>query len=173
MPRVLVAVDVQKGFVTPSSEHVLKPIETIQHRFDHVVFTRFYNPDPSPFRRILDYHDLAPGDEGVELAITPHTDAVIIDKPNYSGCNDELKRHLALWQADEVYIAGIATEACVLKTVSDLFEQDIRTWVIADLCASDKDHRFHDMAISILGTLVGTKHLLNSAEIMPETPKTC
>jgi hypothetical protein len=30
MPKVLVAVDVQKGFVSPSSEHVLKPIEAIQ-----------------------------------------------------------------------------------------------------------------------------------------------
>lgn len=168
MPKVLVAVDVQKGFVSPSSQHVLKPIEAIQHRFDHIVFTRFYNPDPSPFRRILDYHDLAPGSEGVELAITPRADAVIIDKPNYSGCNDELERHLALWKASEVYIAGIATEACVMKTVSDLFEQDIVTWVIADLCASDKEHRFHDMAISILGTLIGTKHLVNSAEIQPD-----
>jgi nicotinamidase-related amidase len=168
MPKILVAVDVQKGFVTPSSQHVLKPIEAIQHRFDHVVFTRFYNPDPSPFRRILDYHDLPPGSEGVELAIAPRPDAVIIDKPNYSGCNGELERQLKAWRANEVHIAGIATEACVMKTVSDLFEQDILTWVIADLCASDKEQRFHDMAISILGTLVGTKHLINSAEIMPE-----
>lgn len=173
MPKVLVAVDVQKGFVSPSSRHVLKPIEDIQYRFDHVVFTRFYNPDPSPFRRILGYHDLAPGSEGVELAVKPRADAVIIDKPDYSGCNDELKRHLALWRTDEVHITGIATEACVLKTVGDLFEQNILTWVIADLCASDKEHRFHDMAISILGTLIGTKHLVNSAEIMPETVKTC
>ncbi|MBP2159203.1 MULTISPECIES: cysteine hydrolase family protein [Asticcacaulis] len=168
MPKVLVAVDVQKGFVSPSSRHVLKPIEDIQHRFDHVVFTRFYNPDPSPFRRILGYHDLAPGSEGIELAITPRPDAVIIDKPNYSGCNAALERHLARWRAREVHVAGIATEACVMKTVGDLFEQDILTWVIADLCASDKEHRFHDMAISILGTLIGTNHLVNSAEIMPE-----
>jgi nicotinamidase-related amidase len=166
MPKVLVAVDVQKGFVSPSSQHVLKPIEAIQHHFDHVVFTRFYNPDPSPFRRILDYQKMAPGSDGIELAITPRADAVIIDKPNYSGCNDRLEWQLNAWQAREVYIAGIATEACVMKTVSDLFEQDVVTWVIADLCASDKEPRFHDMAISILGTLIGTKHLINSQEVM-------
>jgi nicotinamidase-related amidase len=103
------------------------------------------------------------------LAVTPRADAVVIDKPNYSGCNEELERQLAEWRAREVYVAGIATEACVMKTVSDLFEQDILTWVIADLCASDKEHRFHDMAISILGTLIGTKHLVNSAELMPQT----
>lgn len=173
MPTVLVAVDVQKGFVSPSSRHIVAPIEALQHRFDHVVFTRFYNPDPSPFRRILGYCDLAPGSEGTELAVVPRADAVIIDKPDYSGCNDELKRHLALWRTDEVHIAGIATEACVMKTVSDLFERDIITWVIADLCASDKEHRFHDMAISILGTLIGTKHLVNSAELMSGMVKTC
>lgn len=166
MPKILIAVDVQKGFLSPSSQHVVKPIEAIQDRFDYVVFTRFYNPDPSPFRRILNYHALAPGSEGIELAVTPRPDALIIDKPNYSGCNDALKEQLEKWNARDVYIAGIATEACVLKTVSDLFEQDILTWVIADLCASDKEHRFHDMAISILGTLIGTKHLVNSAELM-------
>lgn len=162
MTRVLLAVDVQKGFVSPSSEHVLKPIETVQHRFDHVIFSRYCNPEGSPFRTILKYDQMAPDEDDTHLAIVARTDALIYDKPGYSAFNDTLLNHLRGLAVSEVWIAGIATEACVLKTVMDLFEAGIVPWVIADLCASDKEHRFHDMAISIIGTLVGPHHIVNS-----------
>lgn len=75
MPNVLIIVDAQKGFVTACSSHVLPKLEKLQHTFEQVVFTKFYNPDPSPFRKILDYQKLAPGDIDTALALVPREDA--------------------------------------------------------------------------------------------------
>ena len=60
----------------------------------------------------------------------------------------------------EVYVCGIATEACVMKTVIDLFELSIKPWVIEDLCASDQDVHYHNIAIELMAKLVGKEHII-------------
>lgn len=159
----LLIVDVQKGFVTPHSQHVVKPITQLQHCFERVVVTKFYNPDPSPFRRILQYYDFSPGGDDTELAFTPREDAIILERPLYTCVNEALKQYLAQHHITELYVCGIASEACVLKTVMDLFEHNVRCWVITDLCASDKGQEYHDMAMTLIGKLIQKSHLLTAA----------
>ena len=161
-PQVLIVVDVQAGFVTPHSQHVIKPLENLQYEFDHVIFTKFYNPEPSPFRRILGYDKMAPKSPETELALQPREDAVIISRPIYSCVTEPILVRLKTWGVREVFIAGIATEACVLKSVIDLFELNIRPWVLEDLCASDKGGEFHDPAIKVMGKLIGLQHIIKS-----------
>jgi nicotinamidase-related amidase len=161
-PQVLIVIDVQKGFVTPQSQHVVTPLENLQYEFDHVVFTKFYNPDPSPFRKLLNYTAMSPQSPETELALTPRDDAVIISRPIYSCVTETLLVRLKTWGLKEVFIAGIATEAGVLKSVMDLFELNIRTWVLEDLCASDKGPEFHDPAIKVMGKLIGPQHIIKS-----------
>lgn len=169
-PKVLLAVDVQTGFVTEDSRHVVAPLAKIQHRFDHAVFTRFYNPDPSPFRRILHYDKMGRGDPDTALALVPRGDAVIMERALYSCVTDEFLDYLREWNATEVFIAGIATEACVLKTVIDLFEKDITPWVLKDLCASDKGAEFHDPAMKVISKLIDPGHIIHSSECFGEQP---
>lgn len=165
-PMTLLAIDLQRGFVTEHSRHVLAPIAELQHAFDEVVFTRFFNPVPSPFRDILGYDKLGPGDMDGELAIDPRPDAMIIERPHYSCVTELLERRLAHHSPAEVYICGIATEACVLKTVADLFERNIRPLIIADLCASDQDPHYHAIALELMAKLVGKPHVIDSITVM-------
>lgn len=160
MINILIIVDAQKGFITDCSSHVLSRLDTLQHQFDHVIFTKFYNPDPSPFREILDYHKLPPSDADTELALTPRKDAIIIERPLYTCLTSELREHLERLDAKEVYVCGVATEACVLKTVLDLFEHNIRPYVIENICASDQDKHYHDIAISLMKKLVGKDQII-------------
>jgi len=164
-PKVLIVVDAQKGFVTASSEGVLPRLEALQARFDRVILTKFQNPDPSPFRRILDYCKLAPESEDTALAISPRHDAVVVSRALYTCITAELLGILSEWGVREVHVAGIATEACVLKTALDLFEADIRPIVIADACASDKNDRFHTMALELITSLIGGDNVINSAAV--------
>lgn len=164
-PSTLLIVDLQKGFVTERSQHVVAPIEQLQHQFDDVIGTKFFNPDPSPFREILDYSKLSVGDVETELAFAIRQDARIISRPSYTCMNEELKKYLKKKDTREIYVCGIATEACVLKTVLDLFEQNIRTWLITDLCASDQDDKYHVMALSLIAKLINKAHLIESKEV--------
>ncbi|CAL4866408.1 hypothetical protein MMA231_00648 [Asticcacaulis sp. MM231] len=158
--QVLIVIDVQKGFVTPQSEHVVTALENLQYEFDYVVFTKFYNPDPSPFRKLLNSGSMPPQSPETELALTPRDDAVIISRPLYSCVTEALLVRLKTWGLKEVFIAGIGTETSVLKSVTDLFELNIRAWVLKDLCASEKGAEFHDPAIAIMSQLIGPQHII-------------
>lgn len=162
MASVLLIVDVQKGFVTDCSRHVVAPIEKLQQRFAHVIATKFYNPDPSPFRDILGYDKLAPGSPETSLAFLPAPGAIIVERPLYTCVNEELRRQLQRMDATEVYVCGIATEACVLKTALDLFEDNLRCWILRDLCASDQGDKYHIMALELIGKLIKDTHLIDS-----------
>src|SRR3982751_3181898 len=116
MSKILIIIDAQKGFITECSSHIFSRLDKLQHQFNHVIFTKFYNPDPSPFRDILDYQKLSPGDNDTELALTPRKDAIIIERPLYTCVTNELMEKLKALNAKEAYVCGIATEACVLKT---------------------------------------------------------
>jgi len=160
MPKILIVVDAQKGFITECSAHVLEKLDKLQHQFEHVIFTKFYNPDPSPFHEILDYQKLSPGDDDTKLALTTRKDAIMIERPLYTCVTPEFLAQLKSWKAKEVYVCGVATEACVLKTVLDLFEHNIRPYVIEDICASDQDKRYHDIAIELMKKLVGQEQII-------------
>lgn len=162
---VLMIVDVQAGFVTDHSRGVVDPLARLQDRFGHVVVTKFHNPDPSPFRGILDYHDFAPGAPETALAFTPRADALVVDRPLYTAVTEDLMDRLRRWNATDVFIGGIATEACILKTAVDLFERSVTPWLIEDLCASDKGPEFHDPAIKVLGKLIDPRHIVRTADL--------
>lgn len=165
MEKTLIVVDLQRGFVTDFSAHVVAPLEQLQHQFENVVFTKFSNPDPSPFREILNYQKLSPGDDDTEFALQPRADAFIIERSSYTCVTSKLREHLARLQCREVFVCGIATEACVLKTVADLFEANIRPIVLENMCASDKSDDFHDMAIKIIRKLIGEEQVITSRQL--------
>lgn len=170
-PSVLIVIDLQQGFVTDHSRHIVKPVEQIQDKFNHVVLTRFYNPQGSPFREFIDYQKLSPGDAEGELAIEPGKNAEIMERALYTCVNAELLEYLEETGAKEAYICGIATEACVLKTALDLFEQNIRCWVITDLCASDEGNAYHELALTLLAKLIGQRHLISSEDALLQIRK--
>ncbi|HEU5048220.1 MAG TPA: isochorismatase family cysteine hydrolase [Rickettsiales bacterium] len=165
MSDILIIVDAQKGFITQCSSHVLEKLNTLQHQFKHVIFTKFYNPDPLPFRNILDYQKLTPGHSDTDLALTAREDAVIIERPLYTCATQELCEYLTRLQAREVYVCGVATEACVLKTVIDLFELNIRPYVIEDICASDQGEHYHNIAIELMKKLVGKEQVIKAEQL--------
>ena len=162
---VLIIVDLQRGFVTAENRHVIAPLERLQHRFKHAVVTRFHNPPSSPFRDLMNYDRFGPGSADTELAFAARPDAFVVERPLYTCVTEALLRQLAAWRLDAAYVAGIATEACILKTVIDLFEHHITPWVIEDLCASDKGAEFHDPAMKVIGKLIDPGHIVKAADI--------
>ena len=164
-PKFLLVIDAQKGFATEASRHVLPQIERAQMQFDTVLYARFANPDPSPFRSILKYDKLGRGSEDAEFAITLCQDSAVMEHTAYSCVTGELLYWLRDRDVKEVCVCGIATEACVLKTVGDLFENHFVTWVLKDLCASDKGPHFHEIAIEIIGALIGQQYIITQENL--------
>ena len=166
MARILIAVDIQNGFVTKHSAHVPMRLQEVLSGFDEVIWTKFYNPEPSPFRRILNYHKMSRNGPDTRLAISPPNGALVIEHAIYSCVNHELHQKIRELNCEKVFVAGIASEACVLKTVIDLFEHDIKPVVLADLCASDKNPIYHHMAIELIRKLIGPDQVTYTGDFL-------
>lgn len=159
-PSVLLIIDVQQGFITPDTGHIPAAVEALQDDFDHVFVTRFENPDISPYRRFLNWHDFPPRSPETVLAFTPRDDARLIVKSVYTAVTPGLLATLEDLGAKTVHICGIATDNCVLKTAADLFEAGVRPVVLAKACASHGGPEAHQAGLVVLKRLIGASQVV-------------
>ncbi|MDN5854228.1 MAG: cysteine hydrolase, partial [Actinomycetia bacterium] len=125
----LVVVDVQNGFVTEHSAHVVPVIVDLVGRWQaagrDVVFTRYINHQGSIFERAMGWSKLQ---RSPEIDIVPELQpfvpgaVAVIDKRIYTMFTDEGEQLAKDRGWTEIYLCGIDTEVCVLKTAVDAFE---------------------------------------------------
>jgi len=156
----LLIIDVQKGFINPSTAHIPELVENLQHQFTSVMVSRFFNPPGSPYRRLMGWERFATRSDDAALAFTPRNDAEIVDKPVYSALTPQLEDYLSRHGIDEVALCGIATDNCVLKTAVDLFEAGYKPMVIYDACASHGGVQCHEAGLMLLRRLIGEEQVV-------------
>lgn len=168
----LVIVDVQNGFVREKSAHVVPIIADIVRRWQDAggdtVFTRYLNPAGSTFERLIHWTRLreAPETDIVpELAPLAARATAIVDKTIYSLFNDEGDRLVQDHGWTDLYVCGIATESCVLKTAVDAFERDITPWLIEDASASHAGPVAHDAGIFVSSRFIGKGQIISVKDV--------
>ncbi len=159
-PSCLLIIDVQNGFINEWTRHIPSRVEAVQDRFDHLVVTRFYNPENSFYRRLIGWNRFAHDSDDTALAFTPRQDALIVDKAQYSCLTEEVESLLASNGIDRVHLCGIATDNCVLKTAVDLFEHRVEPVVMADYCASHGGPECHQAGLLLLGRFIGADQIV-------------
>lgn len=169
---VLVVVDVQNGFVTEHSEHVVAVIARLaQEWIDQgrdVVFTRYLNYDDSPFEKVMGWSKLK---DSPEIDIVDDLQAIsrkataVIDKKIYTLFNDEgaALAHSRRWT--DMFVCGIDTEVCVLKTAVDAFEHGIRAWLLTDASASHAGRPTHDAGVLVAQKMIGRSQTIGANDI--------
>jgi nicotinamidase-related amidase len=172
MNPVLVVVDVQNGFVRDASRHVVPVIGDLVDRWQEVghdvVFTRYFNVPGSQYERLFDWTSLqGPPETDIvpELSDRAERATAIVDKQSYSlftrGGSELVSRHART----DLYICGIATESCVLKTAVDAFERgDLTPWILEDASASHAGRAAHDAGLLVARRLIGPRQIITTAE---------
>jgi nicotinamidase-related amidase len=163
VPRALLVVDVQNGFINDFTRHIpLRIAKLIESGdFKPVLFTRFINSSGSSYRRFLDWHECSESPE-IDLAdeVSGFADpARTFSKPGYAGISDELAAYLKEHDIKEVAIAGIDTDMCVLKVAMDAFDHGIKPVVFADCCASTSGLQSHFAGLAVLARNIGANQL--------------
>lgn len=168
----LVIVDVQNGFVTEHSRHVVPLIVDLVSRWKasgrDVVFTRYINYDNSPFERIIKWSKLKHSPEtDIVAELQPFTEdpAIVVDKRVYtlfSGGGEELVRSKG-WT--DLYICGIDTEVCVLKVAVDAFERNITPWLISDASASHAGLETHRAGLLVAKKMIGAGQIILGVDV--------
>lgn len=159
MNSAVVVVDVQNGFVTEGSQHVIPHVVELAHHAQRVgvalLFTRFFNHPDSPFRRWVRWDGLAgPPQTYLHPELLPFA-KLVFDKSGYTSLTPQLRSWLREHDITRIWCCGIATENCVLKTAVDAFEENIEPLVIVDACASDAGTAFHEMGLQVLARFIG------------------
>ncbi len=156
----LLIVDVQIGFINKSTKHIPALVEIAQQEYKYVAATRFFNPENSFFRKLIQWKRFAPGSADTALAFYAKTDALIIDKSIYSCVSKDFLKWIADREITKIHICGIDTDICVTKCAVDLFENDIEPVVLASLCASHAGEIAHNNALSTLKRFIGKSQVI-------------
>ncbi|MEV6985018.1 isochorismatase family cysteine hydrolase [Sphaerisporangium sp. NPDC051017] len=174
---VLAVVDVQNGFVREESAHVVPVIADLVKRWQaaggEVIFTRYLNHEGSIFQRLFSWSKLMASPEvDIVPELQPYLPmaTAVIDKTIYSLFNDEGQKLMSERGWTDIYVCGIATESCVLKTAADAFERDVTPWVIEDASASHAGEVSHEAGLLVAARFIGPRQFVRAAEIDPRRP---
>jgi len=163
VPKPLLIVDMQQCFINDFTRHIPRRIARLIETgsFEPVLFTRFINAPKSGYRRFLDWHecDCEPGIQLAEELDQFADPNLIFSKPGYAGISDELANYLLEHRFEEITIAGIDTDMCVLKVAMDVFDRGIKPIVLADCCASTSGLQSHFAGLAVLARNIGADQL--------------
>jgi nicotinamidase-related amidase len=170
---VLVVVDMQNGFVSDKSTHIVEPVAQLAKRWMDAgraaVFTRFINEPGSPFERLIGWTRMrsAPETDLVAvIAALADRGLAVLDKPGYSLFTTEGAGLVTQYGWTDIVIAGIATESCVLKTAVDAFERDLTPWVVRDAVYSHAGAEAHEAGLLVAGRFIGRRQLIEADELI-------
>lgn len=171
---VLVLVDVQNGFVSPQSAHVVSPIADFTHRWAAsgrpYVMSRFINYPDSLFEQLIRWSAMMPGT--AEIEVVPELDdlvpgaVAVLDKPTYSFFNEDGAKLVAHHGWKHIVVVGLDTESCVLKTAVDAFELGLVPWVVRDLVYSHAGQVEHEAGLLVTGRFIGRGQLIQAKDIL-------
>ncbi|MGQ0778614.1 MAG: cysteine hydrolase [Pseudonocardiales bacterium] len=163
-------VDVQNGFITEHSKPTVPIIVDLVRRWQDnggdVVFSRYLNYAGSPFERLIGWTKMVDVPEIDHVSeLTPYitTQTPIINKYIYSLFTPEGAQLVTERGWTDLYICGIDTDVCVLKTAADAFERDLTPWVLEDACASHAGSEAHNAGLLVARRFIGAAQIIRTA----------
>lgn len=158
--KLLLVIDVQNGFINENTKDTVLKINNLvnQNRYKHIIFTRYINDENSIFYKKLGYKGCINKEEQrIPIDTKNHT---IIDKEIYSAFSRELENYIKENNITEIHLCGFDTDACVLKTALDLFENNYDVYILKDYCMCGKGIELHNFIINNLKRLIGKDKII-------------
>lgn len=168
---VLLIVDVQNGFVTGDTQHVVPAIINLAQRWNQAggstVFSRYFNYPGSSFERLVNWRQLySPPETDIANGLAPYAErSTTINKETYSAFTDDLRKLVRHHGWSNIVVCGIDTDLCVLTTVFDAFDSGLTPWVVTDCSASTGGQVTHEAGLIVMARGIGETHLVTSDEL--------
>lgn len=131
-----------------------------------VVCSRFINLPGSNWERLLDWHKLQKEPETLLAEDLEVNTPFIFQKSTYSAWSSEVIAVCAENNVRDVITAGVDTNECVFATACAVFDPGYTPVVVMDCCASMGGEKSHNMALTLLETIIGKQQLITSREVL-------
>lgn len=160
MNKLLLVIDVQKSFINENTKsYIKKIIELIEAKeYERIAFTKFINSKDSIWYKKLNYKGCMT-EENQSIMIDTKNNKVF-EKDIYSAFNKELVEYIEEKNIGQIYLCGFDTDACVLKTALDLFENNYEIYVLKDYCMCSAGQKIHNETIENLKRLIGREYVI-------------
>jgi nicotinamidase/pyrazinamidase len=169
MARAVIVTDMLRGFleegyplycgeeareIIPNVRRLLKDMNAEGAAIIYLVDT--HDPDDKEFQ-MFPPHCVKGTEETEVIPELSGFPGVLIPKRRYSGFFDtDLEDRLAKIQPEEVIVAGVCTDICVMYTVGDLRNRDYPVVIYAD-CVASFDKQMHEFALKHMEKVLGAK----------------
>jgi nicotinamidase-related amidase len=174
--RHLAVIDLQQvfadpasGWFTPRFAELLHPVERLVAAYQPAVtFTRFVAPD-EPTGAWREYYQQwpfarQPPDAPLYGLVDQFAGQPSLALPTFGKWGSELAARVE----DELVVAGVTTDCCVISTVLAAADAGVKVRVATDACAGSTDEN-HERALAILALYAPLVELATVAElIQPE-----
>ncbi|MEH2044874.1 isochorismatase family cysteine hydrolase [Nostoc sp.] len=173
MSEILLVVDMQNGFMSEKCRHIIPTVIKLIEQFlaagKLVKFTRFINTADSNYVKLIHWSRLMQESEtSIIDELQPYINNNIFDKPYYSAFTQNFSNFIFLNKISKIYLCGVETDSCILKTAIDSFERGIEPVIIEDASSSHGGQQAHDAGIFLLKRNIGKNQIKMSDEVLEE-----
>jgi len=166
MENLLLIIDMQEGFRFAESEIILPNLLKLKKSFkEKIIFSKFVNDKNSLFEKQLNWTKFQNDGDKKLFSELQASNNIQLEHNTYTVFNNRLKEFIKENNITKVYLCGIYTDVCIIKTAMDLFDNSIKTFVIEDACNSLHGKKNHDSAIDSLKHILGKKQILLTDDV--------
>ena len=159
---LLIIIDMQEGFRYKESMSIIPKLKETADKFrGKVVFSYFENKNGSKFEKDLKWKKFQNKDEQQILREFTYLKAKKFKHNDYTILNKSLLDFISKKHFKTVYLSGIYTDVCIIKTAMDAFDNNISVKVIGNCCTSLHGLNNHKYAIDSLRHIIGKNNVVN------------
>lgn len=156
----------QEGFRCAESESIVQNILKLVRSFkEKIIFAKFINSKNSLFETQLNWTKFQNKKDQKIFSELQSFNFPNIEHEGYTILNSKLKNYLKNNKITKVYLCGIYTDVCIIKTAMDLFDNNYKTFVVKDACNSLHGKQNHNLATDSLKHILGKKQILLTKNI--------
>ncbi|MDP2666007.1 MAG: isochorismatase family cysteine hydrolase [Candidatus Diapherotrites archaeon] len=163
--EVLLVIDMQEGFRYLDSERILERVGKILQKISpNYYFSRFKDKKNSTIEKHTLWKKFQDQKAWPIMSEIRHFSNKnnTFDHYTYTVLTPYLKKAFTKRHVKTVYLAGIYTDVCVIKTAMDLIDEGIQVKIIQDACASLHGEINHKQAIDSLKHIIGRDNVIKS-----------
>lgn len=164
--NLLLIIDMQEGFRYAESEAILPNLLKLRKSFKgKIVFSKFANDRGLLFGKQLNWKKFQREKDKKLFSELQALNDIEFEHNGYTVLNEDLIKFIKDNNITKVYLCGIYTDVCIIKTAMDLFDKKIKTFVIEDACNSLHGKDIHDSAIESLRHILSRKQILLTDDV--------